>query len=101
MLTKTLHLAAAVLALSVTASAQEFEKPVRLKAAGEPITTEIGHSAPYLYDFNGDGVRDLLVGQFGSGKLRIYRNKGTDKHPDYDTVSWFEAGGAVATVPAG
>lgn len=102
MVEKMFLLPAAGLALSVAAAtAQEFEKPVRLQAAGELITTDIGHSAPYVYDFDRDGTKDLLVGQFGSGKLRIYRNKGTNQRPDYDTVSWFEAGGKVATVPAG
>lgn len=87
--------------LAASGFAQVFEKPVRIKAAGECIKTEIGHSAPYMYDFDGDGVRDLLVGQFGSGKLRIYRNKGTARQPDYEEVRWFKAAGEVATVPAG
>jgi hypothetical protein len=88
------------LVLAAAATAQTFEKPVRLKAAGEVITTDIGHSAPYVYDFDGDGVRDLLVGQFGGGKLRIYRNAGTNKKPNYEAHQWFMAAGAIATVPA-
>ena len=89
------------LGLAAAADAQSFEKPFRLKAAGAFIQTEVGHSAPYVYDIDGDGVRDLLVGQFGGGKLRIYRNEGTDDQPVYAAHKWFEAGGAVATVPAG
>ena len=79
----------------------EFEAPVRIEAAGKPIDVEIGHAAPWVYDFDRDGKRDLLVGQFGSGKLRIYRNEGSDAAPKYGEPTWFEAGGAVATVPAG
>ncbi len=85
----------------VMAQSNRFEKPVRLKAAGKVITTEVGHSAPYVYDWDGDGVRDLLVGQFGQGKLRIFRNAGTNKAPRYEEGVWFQAGGALATVPAG
>jgi hypothetical protein len=87
--------------LAAAVLAQEFEPPVRLKAADKYIATEIGHSAPYVYDFDRDGVRDLLVGQFGDGKLRIYRNAGTNAKPRYEAVRWFQAGGTIATVPAG
>ena len=44
-------------------------EPVRLEAAGKPIDTEIGHAAPFVCDFDGDGLKDLLVGQFGDGIL--------------------------------
>ncbi len=77
-----------------------FETPVRLEAGGEFIDTDTGHAAPYLYDWDGDGVRDLLVGQFGGGKLRIYRNGGTNAAPAYQTVEWFTTGDILGTVPA-
>ena len=74
---------AAMVTLATPGAAQQFHDPVRLEAGGQPITTDIGHAAPYVYDFDGDGVRDLLVGQFGQGKLRIYRNTGTNDRPRY------------------
>jgi hypothetical protein len=92
---------AAALTFATVGAAQEFLDPVRLGAGGQPITTDIGHSAPYVYDFDGDGVRDLLVGQFGQGKLRIYRNLGTNEQPRYAKHEWFKADGKLATVPAG
>ena len=61
----------------------------------------VGHAAPYLYDFDLDGVRDLLVGQFGNGELLIFRNGGSDAAPVYAAGTTFEAGGAKGTVPAG
>ena len=81
--------------------AQGFDEPVRLKVGDEFIDVDVGHAAPYLYDWDKDGTRDLLVGQFGQGKLRIYLNAGTERKPRYDKLEWFRAGGAVATVPAG
>lgn len=88
---------AAMLAAGLV-SAQQFEKPFRIQADGKPIDVDIGHAAPYLHDFDGDGVRDLLVGQFGAqGRLRIYRNTGTDKAPVFGASVWFMAGGEIAT----
>ena len=81
--------------------ASDLEPPVRIDSGGKPIDVEIGHAAPWIHDFDGDGRRDLLVGQFGQGKLRIYRNTGTNEKPAYDGFKFFEAGGAEATVPAG
>jgi len=50
---------------------------------------------------DGDERCDLLVGQFDDGRLRIYRNLGTNTSPRFEGYHWFEAGGAVGTVPAG
>lgn len=86
---------------TANATAQGFEPPFRLEAEGKPIDVEIGHAAPYLYDFDGDGVRDLLVGQFGQGRCRIYKNEGTATAPKFSKFEWFQAGGDVASVKAG
>ena len=93
--------AAVLFAAVVRGGATDLESPVRIDSGGKPIDVEIGHAAPWIHDFDGDGRRDLLVGQFGSGKLRIYRNTRTNEKPAYDGFKFFEAGGAEATVPAG
>lgn len=78
-----------------------FEPPFRASAGGESIDVEIGHAAPLYTDFDGDGVSDLLVGQFGNGRLRIYRNLGTLGAPRFEHFEWFRAGEAFGTIPSG
>jgi hypothetical protein len=81
--------------------ADELLPPVRIEAAGKPIDTDVGHAAPFVADFDGDGVKDLLVGQFGDGILWIYRNIGTNAHPRYAAGVKFKNGTADGRVPTG
>jgi hypothetical protein len=39
-----------------SAVSYRFAPPVRLEAAGKPIDTEVGHAAPLVVDFDGDGT---------------------------------------------
>ena len=50
-------------------AADIFEKPFRVLADGKPISVTTQHAAPHLRDMDGDGVRDLLVGEFGSERF--------------------------------
>ena len=76
--------------------------PVQIRAGGKALDVEReGHSAPFVGDFYKDGGLCLLVGQFDSGRLRIYRNTGTRAKPRFDSYTWFEAGGKIASVPVG
>jgi hypothetical protein len=79
----------------------DLAAPIKLVAAGKPIDVEIGHAAPFVGDFDGDGVKDLLVGQFGQGKLRIYRNLGTNVEPRFHDFVWFQNDAEGGRVPAG
>jgi hypothetical protein len=70
------HLAVALLGLAppgdAKALSKELEPPVRLEAGGKVIDTDVGHAAPFVGDFYGRGVNDLLVGQFGDGILWVF-----------------------------
>jgi hypothetical protein len=93
-----------VLALvASTARGQDLAKPVRAEAGGQPIDIGgVGHSAPFLADFYGDGKLHLLVGTFSEGQLRIYRNVGTNQAPKFDSkYDVLLDGSADGTVPTG
>ena len=79
----------------------ELMPPVRLEAGGKPIDTAVGHAAPFVADFDGDGVKDLLVGQFGDGILWIYRNEGTNAQPKLAAGVKFKDGKQDGRVPTG
>jgi hypothetical protein len=78
-----------------------LDKPFKVAADGKPIDVEVGHAAPLMYDWDKDGLPDLLVGQFGKGKLRVYKNVGEKNKPAFKDFVFAQAGGADATVPAG
>ena len=71
----------------------EFQKPIQLTAGGKPIDVQrTGHSAPFVGDFDGDGLNDLLVGEFHEGRLRIFRNVGSNQMPKFESYKWFKTG---------
>jgi hypothetical protein len=82
------------------AASDLFHPPVRLTAADGVIDSgpSWGHSGPWVEDVDGDGLRDLVVGDF-SGLFRVYRNLGTNQTPKYAKSVNLQAGGTDAKVP--
>lgn len=97
--------ALAALVLSTSALATDpptFEPPFRVSAGNQWIDVDIGHAAPLRLDWDGDGKDDLLVGQFGEGKLRIYRNVGTQAQPKFDEdFALFQTRQGLGSIPSG
>ena len=90
--------------------------PVLIKANDGFIDVTTGHAAPYVMDYDGDGVWDLLVGEFGDGefpaerlpqskgkfvhgRLRIYRNHGSAIEPRFEGFQYLMAGDQPASIP--
>jgi hypothetical protein len=82
------------------AQAGTFHAPMRLSTADGVIDSgpSWGHSGPWVEDVDGDGRRDLVVGDF-SGLFRFYRNEGTNTAPRYAIAVNLQAAGADAKVP--
>ena len=76
---------------------QLFEKSYRLRAGDAPLSVENpGYASPSLGDIDGDGIDELLVGQFRDGKILICKAAPTGH---YGEGSFLEAGGDVARIP--
>lgn len=54
-----------------------------------------GLAAPAFWDWDGDGLKDLLIGEFGSGVekgryvgnfIRVYKNTGTETQPEFNST---------------
>ena len=87
--------------------------PFLVMAGDKPVLTEKhGLAAPALWDFNGDGKRDLLVGEFETNSskfpmgadgstVRVYLNVGTDSDPKFsEEFEWArDTEGTITEVP--
>jgi hypothetical protein len=79
------------------ASAADFHPPMRLTAGGQPVRVEApGWAAPCWADIDGDGHKDLLVGQFSEGKIHVFKNQGGGK---LAPGAWLKADGIDAEIP--
>jgi len=79
------------------ASAADFQPPIRLEANGAAVRVESpGWAAPCWADIDGDGKKDLLVGQFNQGKIHVFKNLGGGK---LAAGAWLKADGIDAEIP--
>ena len=80
----------------------ELAEPVRLYADGKAIDigelSSFGHAGPWIADVDGDGDRDLLVGDF-PGHFWFVENCGTEKEPKYTHRGKLQAGNVDAKTP--
>lgn len=89
-----------LLAVPAVSLAGEFEKPILLKAGGEPVkVASPGYACPTWADWDGDGKKDLLVGQFAKGLITVYKNEGGEGIPTLAKGNSLLTGKKPAVVP--
>ena len=75
--------------------------PFVVEADGIPIEARSGHAAPFVTDFDGDGVWDLAVGEFAGGGCRLYKNTGTAEEPKFGAFTMLQSEGVPAAMESG
>ena len=86
-----------VIAVSGTFS---FAPPYYLECAGVIIDVDY-YGAPCIVDWDGDGLKDLITGEFYYGNVRFYQNEGTNDSPVFNSFSYLEADGVIITMTYG
>jgi len=60
--------------------------PQLVMGATRPVEARLhGLASPAMYDHDGDGVRDLWIGEFETGacRVRVYKNVGSNEAPKF------------------
>ena len=94
---RSLQAALGLLCCTSFVTAADFADPVRLKAGDKAIRVEApGYAFPCWGDVDGDGKKELLVGQFRGGKIKVYKHLGDHKFAE---GYWLQVDGKPAEVP--
>ena len=81
------------------ADAPDLKKGVKLEGGGSPISLTTPY--PTVVDWNNDGNKDLVVGQYTDGNVWLFINKGTDAEPVFNGGSLIESNGTPITTTSG
>ena len=66
------------------------------------VKLDVGsYGAPLAVDWDGDGRKDLLCGQYDQGRIRFYPNVGTDEAPVFTDWYYLMDGALPLSVPYG
>jgi hypothetical protein len=85
---------------AVCAAIPELEDGVYIQSAGVPLAVR-QYTTPSVVDWNNDGKKDLLVGQYNNGYIWVYMNRGTDAQPTFAGGQQLTVRGQVITTSYG
>ena len=77
-----------------------LEKGVYIYDGSNPLSVD-RHSTPTVVDWNNDGRKDLVIGQFTYGYIWLYLNQGTDLNPVFNGGSLIQSNGSPITTTYG
>jgi hypothetical protein len=98
---KILPISFLLLPVLILAETPNFQAWNYVNASGSPIQLSVGHAAPCVVDWDGDGLKDLLVGQYSGGMIRLYLNSGTNSAPVFTSYTYLQADGSTIQLPYG
>ncbi len=89
-----------VLVSGVLLAAPSFGPFTWVEDSGNRI--DVGYyGAPCVVDWDGDGLKDLILGQFSSGNIRFYQNIDSNDSPIFTGYRYIQSDGANITLPYG
>lgn len=81
------------------AGAPDFAFGGTLTSGGTPI--DLTTPVATVVDWNNDGMKDLLVGDFYNGNIYLYLNEGSDLNPVFNGSTKVESNGSPITTTYG
>ncbi len=82
------------------ADVPDLEAGVLIQDGTEPLEVNL-HSSCTVVDWNNDGKKDLVVGQFYYGNIWLFLNQGTDANPVFNGGSLIQSNGSPITTTYG
>jgi predicted AlkP superfamily phosphohydrolase/phosphomutase len=86
-----------VMSFSVLNFAQQMGELTKIKVNNQPITCLPSYISTTIYDYDHDGLQDLIIGMF-EGSFRFYKNIGTKTTPVYKDFVFIQANGKKARI---
>lgn len=84
----------------LSADVPTLKAGVHIQNGGGDLTVD-KYSTPTTVDWNNDGKRDLLCGQYTDGRVWLFLNQGTDMNPMFNGGALVESAGVPITTPYG
>jgi hypothetical protein len=85
---------------SLRAEAPDLETGVLIKDGSSNLSVNY-HSSACVVDWNNDGRKDLVVGQFYYGYIWLFLNTGTDINPLFNGGTLINSNGSPITTTYG
>ena len=87
-------------AAAALATAPTYGPEVMLWCGSSQV--DVGYyGAPCVADWDGDGLKDLVLGVFSYGNIRFYGNENSNDSPVFNSWVNIQADGTAITLPYG